>query len=214
MTERAVGRWLIPLLALGLVWGCAGSRREPNTTKQGAATGATTGAVGAVELGERELDEILAGSAIGDGVGAGSGAYMDRQEERLVRLPGTSVERVAEDMILLRFDSDILFEVDSATLDLASRRSLDEAADALIGQPKTAIISQGHTDATGSENHNLELATRRAEAVRAHLIARGVDPGRIIAVGYGEGYPLASNAIEEGRRHNRRVDLLLKVKAR
>jgi len=225
MIGRAAWRSLAALLLLGLLAGCAGQRREPRVpaetrvtqrdkTVKGAAIGAATGAAAAAILGARELDEILAGSAIGAGIGAGVGAYMDRQEERLVRIPGTSVERVAEDMILLRFDSDILFEVGSSMLDAAARRSLDAAADALIEQPKTAIVSQGHTDATGSEESNLSLATRRAEAVRNHLIGRGVDPGRITAIGYGEGYPVAGNDSAEGRRRNRRVDLLLKAKAR
>jgi len=80
--------------------------------------------------------------------------------------------------------------------------------------PKTAILAQGHTDSTGSEEHNQDLSERRAQAVSNYLVARGVDPTRITSLGYGEGNPVASNETETGRRQNRRVDLLLKGKAR
>jgi outer membrane protein OmpA-like peptidoglycan-associated protein len=214
-----------PLAALlpccALLGGCAyleqsdgGRVTERDNTKKGAAIGAASGAVLGAVLGEGELDEILAGAAIGAGVGAGIGAYMDRQEEKLARIPGTTVERVGEDMILLHFASDLLFATDSAVLDAAARASLDQAAGVFHEYPKTAIISQGHTDSTGSEEHNQQLSERRAEAVQAHLVARGVDGARITSMGYGEGYPVTTNDTPEGRRQNRRVDLLLKAKAR
>jgi len=212
------------LCALGLVLaGCAYMQpqsdhpqrtTERDKTKKGAAIGAASGAVLGAVLGEGELDEILAGAAVGAGVGAGVGAYMDKQEEELARIPGTSVERVADDMLLVHFDSDILFTVDSALLNPGSRATLDQAAQVFAQHPKTAIIAQGHTDSTGSEVHNQELSERRAEAVMNHLIGRGVDRARITAVGYGEGHPVASNETSSGRAQNRRVDLLLKAKAR
>ncbi len=80
--------------------------------------------------------------------------------------------------------------------------------------PKTAIIAQGHTDSTGSEVYNEQLSQRRAASVMHHLVFRGVDVSRITAVGYGEAHPVASNHTAEGRSRNRRVDVLLKAKAR
>ena len=79
--------------------------------------------------------------------------------------------------------------------------------------PKTAVVIQGHTDASGSEEHNDALSERRANSVRGYLAARGVDPDRMSAIGMGEGYPVASNDSESGKRQNRRVDLLLRAKA-
>jgi len=212
----------VSLLALAaLLAGCASlqQQRQPRTTerdktKKGAAIGAASGAVLGAVLGEGELDEILAGAAIGAGVGAGVGAYMDRQEERLARIPGTTVERVEDNMLLVHFDSDLLFDVDSAMLTGNSRSALDEAASVLAEYRKTAVIAQGHTDSTGSETHNQALSERRANAVMGHLVARGVEASRITSVGYGEGYPVASNDTSTGRARNRRVDLLLKAKAR
>jgi outer membrane protein OmpA-like peptidoglycan-associated protein len=214
---------LLPLaLVFSLLPGCATTQqqRQPqdqrvtkrDKTKKGAAIGAASGAVLGAVLGEGELDKILAGAAIGAGVGAGIGVYMDRQEERLSRIPGTTVERISDDMILVHFESDLLFAVDSSSLSVDSRASLDAAAQVFLDQPKTAIIAQGHTDSTGSEEHNLALSERRAKAVSNYLVGRGIDATRITALGYGEAYPVADNATDDGRMLNRRVDLLLKAK--
>lgn len=210
--------------AASLIAGCTQqqpttTQQQPRTTKRdktgkGAAIGAASGAVLAAVLGEGELDEILLGAAIGGGIGAGVGAYMDKQEEDLARIPGTSVERVGEDMLLVSFESDVLFAVDSAVLNSSSRSSLEQAAGVFMEYPKTAILAQGHTDSTGSEQHNQDLSERRAQAVSNYLVGRGVDQTRITALGYGEGHPIANNETTSGRQQNRRVDLLLKGKAK
>lgn len=193
--------------------------REPRTTsrdktKKGAAIGAAAGAVIGAVVGEGEADEILAGAALGAGIGAGVGTYMDRQEEKLARIPGTSVERVADNMLLVHFDADVLFDVNSAALESQSRSALDQASQVFMEFPKTAIVIQGHTDSTGSEVHNEALSQRRAAAVASYLVGRAVDPARLTSVGYGESQPVADNTTAAGRTKNRRVDLLLKAKAR
>ena len=202
---------------LFLLNACA-SVRGPYTTnrdntKKGAGIGAAVGAAAAILDGEREADEILAGAAIGAVLGGGVGVYLDAQEEKLARIPGTSVERVGRDTLLVHFDSDVLFAVDSAILDGGSRSSLDRVAEVLVEFRKTAVVIQGHTDATGSEEHNEKLSRRRADAVRGHLAGRGVAPKRMSAIGYGESQPVASNATPGGRTRNRRVDVLLRAKA-
>lgn len=201
--------------------GCAmfAEGREPRTTerdktKRGAAIGAASGAVLGAVLGEGELDEVLAGAAIGAGVGAGVGAYMDKQEEKLARIPGTTVERKDDDLLLVRFDSDILFATNSASLSGSAFSALDQAASVLTEYKKTAIIAQGHTDSTGTESYNQTLSERRAQSVANYLIGQGIDASRITSVGYGENYPVADNSTSAGRQANRRVDLLLKAKVR
>ncbi|MCB1056432.1 MAG: OmpA family protein, partial [Acidobacteria bacterium] len=121
--------------------------------------------------------------------------------------------RIDNRTLLVHFESDVLFDVDSATLDSSARGAVDDMAVVLNEYPKTAIVVQGYTDSTGSETHNLELSQHRAEAVQAHLVRRGVDPARLTAVGYGEGYPVADNGTESGRRLNRRVDVMIRAKA-
>jgi outer membrane protein OmpA-like peptidoglycan-associated protein len=207
-----------PILALVVILaGCA--TKTPRTTKRdktgkGAAIGAAAGAAVGILTGERKADEILTRAAIGAAIGAGVGAYMDAQEEKLGRIPGTHTERISDNTLLVHFDSDVLFAVDSAALTDTSRSVLDEVASVLNEYPKTAVVVQGHTDSTGSEEHNQALSERRAEAVRSYLTVRGVDPARLNAMGFGETSPRASNDTESGRRQNRRVDILLKAKAK
>lgn len=205
-------------VACASVFGPPGERQprttERDKTAKGAGIGAAAGAAAAVLKGEREADEILAGAAIGAAIGAGVGVYMDAQEEKLARIPGTTVERVSEDTLLVHFQSDILFDVDSAVLDPGARSTLEQVASVLLEYPKTAVVVQGHTDSTGREEHNQALSERRAAAVDNYLVSRGVDPARTTAVGHGESFPVASNDTEAGRRQNRRVDILLKAKAR
>ena len=204
--------------------GCASTQTntsassEPRATKRdktakGAGIGAAAGAVIAAATGERKADRILAGAAIGAGIGAGVGVYMDKQEEKLGHIPNTTVERVSDDMLLVHFQSDVLFDVDSAIVKADARGALDEASHVFTEYPKTAIVVQGHTDSTGSEEHNQFLSERRAKAVAAHLSGKGVDDDRLAVVGYGEGEPVGNNGSPEGRALNRRVDLLLKAKA-
>lgn len=207
---------LVAVLLLGVA--CA-TVTDPYATKRdktakGAGIGAAGGAAAAILLGEREADEILAGAAIGAVIGTGVGVYMDRQEEQLARIPGTTVERLGDNLLLVRFQSNLLFDVDSAIVRSSGQATLDQVGSVLTEHPKTAVIVQGHTDSTGSEQHNQELSERRGASVEAHLIGRGVDSGRITAVGYGEGHPVASNETASGRQLNRRVDILLKAKVK
>jgi outer membrane protein OmpA-like peptidoglycan-associated protein len=205
-------RTIVLLLLIALL-GCSHYTTRRDKTAKGAGVGAAAGAAGAVLAGEREADEILAGAAIGAAAGAGVGAYMDRQEERLARIPGTSVERVSDGVLLVKFDSDILFDVDSAVVKPAQRATVDDVGDVLLDYPKTAVVVQGHTDSTGSEQHNQDLSERRAEAIANRLIGLGVGDERLSAIGYGEGYPAADNDDARGRQRNRRVEILLKARA-
>lgn len=222
--DRITATGLVSILFLFVLGGCATTapreprQREPYVTKRdrtwkGAGIGAAAGAAGAVLAGKREADEILAGAAIGAVVGGSVGAYMDAQQEKLARIPGTTVERIGEDTLLVHFDSDVLFDVNSAVIDSSGRVTLEDVALVLDEYPKTAVVVQGHTDSTGGEEHNQALSERRAGAVRSYLVGRGVDPDRLAAVGYGEGFPVAGNDSVAGRHRNRRVDILLKANA-
>jgi outer membrane protein OmpA-like peptidoglycan-associated protein len=202
------------ILALVLA-GCATT--DPNDpyakTKQGALIGAGVGAVAGLFVGDGELDEVLGGAAVGAGVGAGIGVYMDKQQEEIEQIEGVEVERVDEETLSVSFDSDILFDVDSATLSGESRDELDQFADVMNRYPKTAILVQGHTDATGSEDYNQRLSERRADAVVDRLSYRGVASDRMAAIGYGERHPVADNGTDWGRAQNRRVNILVRGKS-
>ena len=206
---------LIGMAMLALIAGCATApTNDPYAkTKQGAAIGAAVGAAAGFLVGDGELDEILGSAAVGAGLGAGVGLYMDKQQQELEQIEEIDVERVDAETLRVNFEGDILFTVNSAVLSPQSMASLDEFAQVMRQYPQTAILVQGYTDSTGSEEHNQALSQRRAQAVFNHLALREVEQGRMAAIGYGEGYPVADNATPEGRAQNRRVSILVKGNA-
>ncbi|MDX1624971.1 MAG: OmpA family protein [Wenzhouxiangellaceae bacterium] len=180
-------------------------------TASGAGIGAAAGAViGAVSGGDR-LERAAIGAGIGALAGAAVGAYMDRQEAELrERLQGTGVGVIRRgDEIILDMPGDVTFDVDSAALKPDFFEVLDSVALVVDEYESTVLVVDGHTDATGPDDYNQRLSERRAQTVERYLVARGIDPVRIDAFGYGEQYPVASNETAAGRAENRRVELTL-----
>ncbi|MYN20586.1 OmpA family protein [Rugamonas sp. FT107W] len=105
--------------------------------------------------------------------------------------------------------NDVLFNVDRAELSAEGMRTVQKMADVLLQEPQSAVLIEGFTDSTGSADHNLQLSQRRAEAVRNALIGLGVKSDKIATRGYGEAFPVASNADAGSRQLNRRVEIVL-----
>ncbi|MYN44514.1 OmpA family protein [Pseudoduganella sp. FT93W] len=105
--------------------------------------------------------------------------------------------------------SDVLFQVDKAELSADGMRTAQKLADVLMQAPQSVVLIEGFTDSTGTADHNLQLSQRRAEAVRNALIGLGVAQEKIATRGYGEAYPVASNADAASRQLNRRVEIVL-----
>lgn len=104
----------------------------------------------------------------------------------------------------------IRFTVGSSELAPRSGELLDVLVALIVANPDLGRIEvAGHTDARGLDDFNLQLSQARAEAVRDYLTEHGVDPERVVARGYGEDRPVASNKTEEGREQNRRISLHL-----
>jgi outer membrane protein OmpA-like peptidoglycan-associated protein len=104
---------------------------------------------------------------------------------------------------------DVLFNVDQANLTSQGIATAQRLADVLRDNPDRTVLIEGFTDSTGSDAYNLQLSQRRAEAVRQALAAMGIDRSRIETRGYGEAYPVASNATAGERQLNRRVEIVL-----
>ncbi|CAM4173156.1 OmpA family protein [Vreelandella rituensis] len=102
---------------------------------------------------------------------------------------------------------NVNFEFDSAQLTLNAREVLDDVAERLANNPGVRVRIEGHTDSMGSAQYNKELSQRRAESVASYMAQRGVNADRMMAVGYGEERPIATNETDEGRARNRRVEL-------
>jgi outer membrane protein OmpA-like peptidoglycan-associated protein len=103
----------------------------------------------------------------------------------------------------------INFKVNSAEITVDSYGLLDEAADVFRRHPALRLEVQGHTDSDGSDAANMDLSARRAQAVVAYLIRRGVAADRLEWVGYGETRPLVDNRSADGKAVNRRVEFRL-----
>ncbi len=100
----------------------------------------------------------------------------------------------------------IEFENGSALLTESGKRILDEMAQALLKMESKKIDIIGHTDDTGTRPRNVALSLSRAESVKVYLVAKGLEPQAIATSGMGPDQPLLSNATDEGRRRNRRIE--------
>ncbi len=181
-------------------------------TQKGAATGAAAGGViGGVighQTGNTAVGAII-GAAVGGAAGAYIGNYMDKQAAEMQRdLEGAKIERIGEG-IKITFDSGLLFDIDKSDLKPASKTNLTDLAVILNKYPDTNILLEGHTDATGTAEHNMELSRSRAQSVANYLAGQQVMETRFTIMGYGEDQPIASNDTVEGRAQNRRVEVAI-----
>jgi outer membrane protein OmpA-like peptidoglycan-associated protein len=195
---------LIPAIVL---MGCGLSK-----TLQGAGIGAAAGGVIGGIIGKQSghtATGAIIGAAIGGTAGALIGHYMDKQAEEMQRdIKGAKVERVGEG-IKITFDSGILFEVNKYNLQTEAKTNIDNLAKILNKYPDTNILIEGHTDSTGTLEHNQKLSEQRAEGVSAYLKGLNVQSTRISTAGYGPNQPVATNSDPDGRRQNRRVEVAL-----
>ncbi len=133
-------------------------------------------------------------------------------EFKLTKRPKRSV--VVVQRRKLRIRKKIHFAYNKATIRPDSLQILDEVAEVMNEHPDiTRLRVEGHTDRRGGWNHNLKLSQRRAEAVRDYLIAQGVDPARLEAVGYGYKRPLVPELTPRHRAINRRVEFRILKRA-
>ncbi len=100
------------------------------------------------------------------------------------------------------------FDFDKSTLRPEDIAIIDRDAASLDKWGDVNIEVAGHTDSRGSDEYNMKLSQRRAEAVRSYLVSKGIASDRLFAKGYGESQPIADNATDEGRFQNRRVELI------
>lgn len=135
--------------------------------------------------------------------------------EEQMRQTLASLQRVAvvtEDTrgTVITLSGSVLFATGSSQLMFPAQQRLDEVASALnqFGADRRIVI-EGHTDNVGNFQFNQDLSTARAISVQAYLASRGVDAGRMQAVGYGPTRPVASNGTPDGRANNRRVEIIV-----
>jgi outer membrane protein OmpA-like peptidoglycan-associated protein len=176
----------------------------------GAGTGAAIGAATGDNSKERKKRALI-GAGVGALAGGAVGGYMDAQEAKLrerLQRTGVGIQRVGDEIVLV-MPSNITFATDSADLRPDFFDVLDSVGLVLNEYDRTVVEVAGHTDSTGSEAYNRELASKRATTVAGYLRARGVSDMRLLTLAYGESRPVASNGTESGRQQNRRVEITL-----
>lgn len=135
---------------------------------------------------------------------AEAAAQNQRLEAQLAELAAKKTERG-----LIITLGDVLFAIDQARLNADGNRMVRRLAVVLQQNPNRTVLVEGHTDSTGTTQHNQVLSERRAMAVRDALLDLGVMREQVAVRGYGEAYPIAPNDTALNRQLNRRVEIVL-----
>ncbi len=196
----------IALLVAGATTGCASLNKSEKGAVIGAAAGGVVGGVIGNNNGSTAKGAII-GAVIGGAAGAIIGHQMDKQAQELQSIPGATVERVGEG-IQVTFDSGLLFDFDSDVIKGAAQSNLNQLASSLSKYSDSNLLIAGHTDDVGTDSYNQTLSERRASAAARYLASHGVTR-TIRTVGLGEREPVTSNASDDGRRKNRRVEVAI-----
>ena len=157
---------------------------------------------------------------------AKKGAYKKTQSDSIIRrkppvrkvvpvtvdsvssITAKPIQEIKRDSLIV-LGAELLFETNKANLKSEHFATLNPIVDYLIAHPERSVKISGHTDNTGSETHNLTLSKRRADVVAEYLVDNGVDINRVTTFGYGSSKPLEANTTDNGKKKNRRVELLI-----
>ncbi len=134
----------------------------------------------------------------------------DREQATMDRLSELAAVRQERGETVITIGGEVLFVTGQAEILPTGRDRLTVLAEVLRDTEGQRAIIEGHTDSRGSDEYNMRLSQRRADAVRDFLIAEGVPRSQLRAVGQGEAMPIASNDTPEGRANNRRVEVHLR----
>lgn len=171
---------------------------------------------------EAQLAEQRARDAAQQAASAQAQADAERQradqQQRQLQQERERAERMQQDLAALSAKNtdrgvvvtlqDVLFDTGKADLRSGGMRSLERIAGVLNKYPERRVMVEGFTDSQGTEQFNLDLARRRADAVKQQLESLGVGDARVETRAYGEAYPVADNGTAAGRQQNRRVEIV------
>lgn len=220
MMQRRIVITTCILIALGSI-GCAtdefGNRRPLTNSEKGAMFGAGAGALlGFVAKKDHKGRNALIGAVGGGLTGGLVGNYMDNQRKDFEKIlePEVSagavlVEKHDKNSLLITMTAQTSFDTNSTDIKPAFHSTLNKISDVLVKYGKTYLVIVGHTDNVGSDEYNQKLSQTRADTVEGYLRSKGVVAQRLESHGKGESFPRASNDQEDGRRLNRRVEIII-----
>lgn len=151
----------------------------------------------------QQTEELAAANANA----ASDQALIAKQERQLKELADLNAKKTARGLVVTL--GDVLFSTNQAQLKSGGVRNVKKLAEFLAEYPRHRVLIEGYTDSTGSEAYNQKLSEQRAGNVRAALVDEGISGSRITTRGYGEEFPVASNATATGRQLNRRVEIII-----
>jgi outer membrane protein OmpA-like peptidoglycan-associated protein len=159
----------------------------------------------------REAENAKASAATSQAVAAIALSQRDQANEETARaqaeLEALKATPTPRGLVLTL--GDVMFDTGRSELKSGGMRKIDQLAQFLTQHPDRLVQIDGFTDSVGSDAYNEQLSQRRADAVKAALVSRNVDPARISTEGYGKAYPVASNEDSGGRQLNRRVEVVI-----
>ena len=120
----------------------------------------------------------------------------------------TSLQAKPTDRGMVLTLGDVLFDTARSELKPGAMPTVERLADFMREHKAYQLLVEGHTDSRGDDAYNLQLSERRAQAVRAALVARGLESERVRVRALGESFPVASNESADGRQQNRRVEVV------
>lgn len=210
-------RAIVAVLLILSLTGCSMTRPEHPIlcAVAGAVAGGASGAAIGSEVGDDKDTEndTVTGGAVGAGVGAllGYGICMLMPEEKPPAPPAPAPAPVAKPEPVVKKTvvlPGVHFAFDRADLKPEAKSILDtEVHSELVADSALTVRVEGHTDSVGTDSYNQSLSQRRADAVKAYLVSKGIDASRIETKGLGESAPVADNTTKEGRAKNRRVEI-------
>jgi len=180
---------------------------------------ATNGSGERTQRGATSSDDkgALYGAIAGALIGSAVGNYMDQQQREIeeelaaeIDAEQIEIQRLQDETLQISLSSETSFDIDSAALQPAFYPALNRLGELMGKYDKTALHVIGHTDSTGSDEHNNTLSRSRAVSVATYVRDNGVDRRRLSVQGRGEFEPRASNDTIDGRRANRRVEIFIK----
>lgn len=200
--------------AAGLLVSCASDPHQ--RAKIGAGIGAVAGAVIGHQIDDDKGRYI--GGVIGAIAGGAVGNYMDQQQRKLEALLADeqasgqlAIRRISEDSVLIGVASEASFDVNEYNLKSEAIPVYSKISQVMKQYDKTIIHVIGHTDASGPADKNQVLSEQRASTVSNFMQGQGIISQRLYPEGRGETQPRATNDTAEGKRKNRRVDIVVQA---